>query len=82
MRFYACTYGMYLVICAAAMETTQNTLMTTEEVAAYLRRSVRSIQDLCRSGRMPYIKVGGQYRFRLSDIDTWLEDNTVQPQSA
>jgi len=64
------------------MKTNQTELMTTDEVATYLRRSVQSIRDLCRSGRIPHIRVGGQYRFRLSDIEAWLEEHTVQPQSA
>lgn len=33
-------------------------------------------------GRGPaFIKLGGQVRYRLADLETWLTDNTVQPGS-
>ena len=44
-------------------------IMTTEEVAEYLRTSVESIKRMARQGDMPAAKVGRNWRFRKGDID-------------
>lgn len=47
--------------------------LTTEEVLAYLRITPRTIYRLIRSGELPAMRIGRQWRFRRSDLDAWLE---------
>ncbi|MCK5601628.1 helix-turn-helix domain-containing protein [Candidatus Pacearchaeota archaeon] len=48
-------------------------LMTIEEIAKYLRYSVHTIYPLAQKGEIPAIKLAGQWRFRKSEVDKWLE---------
>ena len=47
--------------------------LTTEEVLGYLKVNPRTIYRLIRSGELPAIRIGRQWRFRRSDLDNWLE---------
>lgn len=51
--------------------------LTTEDVLGYLRVTPRTIYRLIRSGALPAVRIGGQWRFRRSDIDRWLEEQSV-----
>jgi excisionase family DNA binding protein len=48
-------------------------IMTTREVAEYLRTSVETIKRMARRGALPAAKLGRNWRFRKADIDDWLE---------
>lgn len=43
-------------------------LLIKREVAAKLRRSVRTIDAWMREGKLPYFKVGRTVMFRWSDV--------------
>ena len=47
-------------------------LMTTPELAEYLRISRASVYRLVRQKQIPVSKVGRQLRFRKDTIDVWL----------
>jgi excisionase family DNA binding protein len=47
-------------------------LMTTPELAEYLRISMASVYRLVRQKQIPVSKVGRQLRFRKDTIDLWL----------
>ena len=47
--------------------------LTTEEVLAYLKVTPRTIYRLIRSGELPAVRIGRQYRFRRADLDGWLD---------
>jgi excisionase family DNA binding protein len=47
--------------------------LTTEEVLSYLKITPRTIYRLIRSGELPAIRIGRQWRFRRGDLDRWLE---------
>jgi excisionase family DNA binding protein len=47
--------------------------LTTEEVLSYLRITPRTIYRLIRSGELPAVRIGRQWRFRRGDLDRWLE---------
>lgn len=47
--------------------------LTTEEVLAYLKVTPRTIYRLIRSGELPAVRIGRQYRFRRTDLDGWLD---------
>ena len=55
-------------------------LQTVEEVAQFIRFSAKSIYQLVHRGKIPYVKVSGALRFKTSDLETWLEENTFRPQ--
>ena len=46
--------------------------LTTEEVIEYLQVNLRTVYRLIKAGKIPAVRVGRQWRFRKSDIDTWL----------
>jgi PTS system nitrogen regulatory IIA component len=48
-------------------------MMDMEQLAAYLRRDVREVGKLASRGHLPGHKVGGQWRFALAEINSWLE---------
>lgn len=47
--------------------------LTTDEVLKYLQVNLRTIYRLIKSGKIPAVRVGRQWRFRKRDIDAWLE---------
>jgi excisionase family DNA binding protein len=47
--------------------------LTTDEVLSYLKVTPRTIYRLIRSGELPALRVGRQWRFRRPDLDAWLE---------
>ena len=47
-------------------------LMTTPELAEYLRISRASVYRLVRQKQIPVSKVGRQLRFRKDTVDVWL----------
>jgi excisionase family DNA binding protein len=48
-------------------------LWTTEDVVAYLNITPRTIYRLIRTGELPAIRIGHQWRIRQSDLDEWLD---------
>ena len=49
-------------------------LLTVKEVAAMLSLEKRSVHRMNKLGQIcPPIKVGGSVRWRLSDIEKWIE---------
>jgi excisionase family DNA binding protein len=46
-------------------------IMTSDEVAAYLRTSVQNVKRLARRGDLPAWKLGRNWRFSRADIDGW-----------
>jgi PTS system nitrogen regulatory IIA component len=48
-------------------------LLTTRQLAEYLQLSERSVYRLLERGEIPAVKVGGQWRFRKSAVDEWLD---------
>jgi excisionase family DNA binding protein len=57
-------------------------LLTAEEAAAQLRMHTKTLQRYAREGRVPCIRQGKYWRFRLSSLDLWVrshENQTSQP---
>ncbi len=48
------------------------TFLTTEEVLGCLKVTPRTVYRLIRSGELPAVRVGRQWRFRKGDLETWL----------
>ncbi|MEO2023175.1 MAG: helix-turn-helix domain-containing protein [Pirellulaceae bacterium] len=48
-------------------------LFTTRELMAFLNPSRTKVWELVQQEQMPAFKLGGDYRYRRSEIVTWLE---------
>jgi len=60
----------------------QEDLLTTEQVARYLKVDKFTIYRLVAQRKLPAYKVGNQWRFKREMIDAWLSKNmnmTVPP---
>jgi len=44
-----------------------------EEIAKHLGVSKDTIRNWIRKDVIPYRRIGKQYKFRISEIDTWVE---------
>lgn len=53
-------------------------MMTTREVADYLRIKERKVYDLVRLGRIPCTRVTGKLLFPKALIDRWMAESTAQ----
>ena len=47
-------------------------LMTSHELADYLKVDLRTVYRYIKQGQIPKVKVGGRWRFRRNDIEAWL----------
>jgi excisionase family DNA binding protein len=52
-------------------------LLTVAEVAHLMRVSNMTVYRLIKSGQLPAIRVGKNYRIRQSDVDRYLSDRAV-----
>ena len=52
-------------------------LLTTKEIARYLRLRPETVLRKVRDGEIPAIKVGGRFRFDKKQIDDWLSRSST-----
>jgi excisionase family DNA binding protein len=57
-------------------------LLTTKELQAILNVDRTTIYRMAESGRLPAVKVGGQWRFHRQQIEGWLKQSAATPASA
>jgi excisionase family DNA binding protein len=50
-------------------------IMTLEEVAAYLRLKPQTIYTWAQTKKIPAAKLGKEWRFKKSIVDTWFEQH-------
>ena len=48
-------------------------LLTLSEAAHLLQVSTKTLQRMIRSGNLPALKVGGQWRLRESQLMLWIQ---------
>ena len=53
-------------------------LLTVGEVASWMRVSNMTVYRLIKSGQLPAVRVGKNYRIRESDIDRYLSERSVR----
>jgi excisionase family DNA binding protein len=53
--------------------------LSTDEVLTYLKITPRTIYRLIRSGELPAVRIGRQWRFRRTDLDAWVERQRPAP---
>ncbi len=65
---------------APTPESTTTAHLTTHELAARLAVSTRTIELLRADGTGPsHLRVGGQVRYRLADVEAWETGRLVRP---
>ena len=50
-------------------------ILTLKEVAEYLKLAEKTAYRLAAEGKLPGFKVGGSWRFKKTDIESWIEDS-------
>lgn len=55
----------------------QERLLTARQLAEYLGFSAGTIVDWFERGEVPGFKVGGRLRFRVSEVEAWLNARRV-----
>jgi len=53
-------------------------LLTPKQLAEYLQLSPRTVYRLLERNELPGLRVGGQWRFRKSEVDYWLDRRLQQ----
>jgi len=53
--------------------TATKEFLTLKEVANYLQLNERTLYKWAQKGSIPASKLGSTWRFRKSDIDSWVE---------
>ena len=54
------------------MANPEGEILTLDEVAAYLKAGKRTVYRLAANGEIPAFKLGGTWRFRRSELDSWI----------
>ena len=53
--------------------------MTTQEIMNYLSVSRTKLWQMVNNDGLPAFKMGGDYRYRKSEVDAWMEKFRVKP---
>lgn len=53
-------------------------ILTLEEVAAFLKAGKRTVYRFAQNGEIPAFKLGGTWRFRRSELESWIEAHSNQ----
>jgi len=53
-------------------EGSYTAFLTTEEVLDCLKVNPRTIYRLIKTGELPAVRIGRQWRFRRADLDEWI----------
>ncbi|MFC1602317.1 helix-turn-helix domain-containing protein [Pseudomonadota bacterium] len=53
-------------------------ILTMKEVADYLKLAEKTAYRLAAEGKLPGFKVGGSWRFKKTDVESWIEENKVR----
>ena len=49
-------------------------ILTLKEVAQYLKLAEKTAYRLAAEGKLPGFKVGGSWRFKKEDIESWIKE--------
>ena len=53
-------------------------ILTLPEVAQLLKVAEKTVYSMAQKGQLPAFKVGGQWRFKRTDIDAWIEQQKLE----
>lgn len=51
----------------------EDDIFTIRELATYLKLAEKTAYRLASEGKLPGFKVGGSWRFRKSEVDSWIQ---------
>lgn len=51
-----------------------DSILTLPEVAVLLKVGEKTVYTMAQRGQLPAFKVRGQWRFKRSDLDQWIEE--------
>jgi len=54
--------------------TMTDQILTIKEVADYLKLTEKTAYRLAAEKKLPGFKVGGSWRFKMSDLQAWIEE--------
>ena len=54
-------------------KASKSAFLTTEEVLGCLKVDPRTIYRLIKTGELPAIRIGRQWRFRRADLEEWID---------
>jgi excisionase family DNA binding protein len=60
------------------MKATQDTVMTIDDLSAYLKISKSTAYKLSQEGKLPGQKVGRHWRYHRDAVDGWLKRRTTK----
>jgi excisionase family DNA binding protein len=63
-------------------ESTVEKFVNLEEVAEHLALSKDAIRNFIKKDGIPFYRVGKQYKFRISEINTWVESGKAAKTSS
>ena len=55
-------------------KTMSDEILTLKEVAEYLKLAEKTAYRLAAEGKLPGFKVGGSWRFKREDVQSWIEE--------
>ena len=64
--------------CNLGIAETDGEILTLEEVAAFLKVGKRTVYRFAQNGQIPAFKLGGTWRFRRSELERWIDENSNQ----
>ncbi|MBC7233993.1 MAG: helix-turn-helix domain-containing protein [Chloroflexi bacterium] len=53
-------------------------VMTVKQLADYLQIDEQTVYRMARAGKIPAVKVAGQWRFKKDLIDQWLKKESLK----
>jgi excisionase family DNA binding protein len=57
----------------------EDRLKTAQEIADYLQIPLSAVYDLTHRKAIPFLKIGSRLRFRKSEIEAWLDQQSEHP---
>ncbi|MBQ6408619.1 MAG: helix-turn-helix domain-containing protein [Butyrivibrio sp.] len=55
------------------MEKENERWLSVEEISAHIGVSKDTIRSWIKKGTIPYHKIGRQYKFRVTEVNAWIE---------
>ncbi|MBI4845018.1 MAG: PTS sugar transporter subunit IIA [Candidatus Omnitrophica bacterium] len=56
----------------------KNDIMTTKELAEYIKLNEKTVIKMAQTGKLPGVKIGNQWRFHLAAIDNYIQGQIVK----
>ncbi|HHW1686573.1 TPA: helix-turn-helix domain-containing protein [Pseudomonas aeruginosa] len=60
------------------MSQPEDEILTLDEVAVYFKAGKKTVYRLAQQGEIPGFKLGGTWRFRRTELDRWIAEQTAR----